>query len=68
MALNKSYTQLAKELTRFVAKAYLVTQVVTAAKHTENLVMWRNSASHPLGALNLQIGEASAIIRSRHTG
>jgi hypothetical protein len=44
-----------------------VTQVVSAAKETEDLVM-RAAASQALGALNLQVGEASEIIRSHHRG
>jgi HEAT repeat protein len=45
----------------------LVTQVVTAAMTTEDLIM-RTAASQALGALNLRIGEASEIIRSHHAG
>lgn len=44
-----------------------VTQVVSAAKDTEDLTM-RTAASQALGALNLQVGEASEIIRSHHRG
>lgn len=45
----------------------LVAQVVSAAKGGEDLAM-RTAASQALGALNLQTGEASEIIRSHHVG
>lgn len=44
-----------------------VGQVVSVAKDAEDLTL-RTAASQALGALNLQIDEASEIIRSHHTG
>jgi HEAT repeat protein len=64
-----AFDALAESAQRFgnALGAEQVTGVVEAAKTTEDLIM-RTAASQALGALNLQQGEASAIIRSHHRG